>query len=357
MKQIHIKLDDEFHHKLSAYCKQNRLSIQEFVETQLFSSLREPPAPQNASFRFIDLFAGIGGIRLPFEEAGGQCVFSSEIDKFAKTTYQAFYGDIPHGDITQIMPSEIPDFDLLLAGFPCQPFSQAGLKKGFTDTRGTMFFYIEEIIRQKRPKAFLLENVKGLKGHDKGRTFQIIYDSLTSLGYTVNAKVMAAKDFNLPQNRERIYIVGFLSAKDASRFEFPQPLPKTVKVGDILEDTPDAKYTISDKLWQGHLRRKAEHEQKGNGFGYSLFNAQSEYTNTISARYYKDGSEILIEQKNANPRKLTPLEAARLQGFPDEIVVKARRRGVSDVQLYKQFGNSVAVNVIRKIAEKMIPLL
>jgi len=357
MKQIHIKLNDELHQKLSTYCKLNHLSIQDFVESQLFSSLYKSQTAQNAPFRFIDLFAGIGGIRLPFEELGGQCVFSSEIDKFAKTTYQAFYGDVPHGDITQIAPSEIPDFDLLLAGFPCQPFSQAGLKKGFTDTRGTMFFHIEEIIRQKHPKAFLLENVKGLKGHDKGRTFQTIYDSLTALGYTVNAKVMAAKDFNLPQNRERIYIVGFRSAKDAAQFEFPHPLPKTVKVGDILESFPDAKYTISDRLWQGHLRRKAEHKQKGNGFGYGLFNAQSEYTNTISARYYKDGSEILIEQENTNPRKLTPLETARLQGFPDEIVLKARKRGVSDVQLYKQFGNSVAVNVIRSIAQKIVPLL
>jgi len=202
-----------------------------------------------------------------------------------------------------------------------------------------------------------LENVKGLKGHDKGRTFKTIYDSLSALGYTVSAKVMAAKDFNLPQNRERIYIVGFLSEQDAEQFKFPEPIPKTVSVGDILEKNPDPKYTISDKLWQGHLRRKAEHRQKGNGFGYGLFNAQSDYTNTISARYYKDGSEILIEQKNANPRKLTPLEAARLQGFPDEIVEKARKRGVSDVQLYKQFGNSVAVNVIRSIAQNIIPLL
>lgn len=357
MKQIHIKLNDDLHQRLRMRCVLDDTTIQEFVESQLFAVLKNAPQQNSAPFRFIDLFAGIGGIRLPFEELGGQCVFSSEIDKFAKTTYQAFYNDVPHGDITQIRPEDIPDFELLLAGFPCQPFSQAGLKKGFTDTRGTMFFYIEEILRQKRPRAFLLENVKGLKGHDKGKTFQIICDSLERLGYSVSAKVMAARDFNLPQNRERIYIVGFLSENAAREFSFPEPLPKTVKVGDILEADPDPKYTLSDKLWQGHLRRKAEHASKGNGFGYSLFNADSEYTNTISARYYKDGSEILIEQKNANPRKLTPLEAARLQGFPDEIVLKAKARGVSDVQLYKQFGNSVAVSVIREIAGKMIPLI
>jgi len=305
-------------------------------------------------FKFIDLFAGVGGIRLPFQELSGECVFGSEVDKFAIKTYNAFYGDTPHGDIQKIATSEIPDFDVLLAGFPCQPFSQAGHKQGFNDTRGTLFFDIERIIKDKRPRAFLLENVKGLKGHDKGRTFKVIISNLEALGYTVASQVLAAKDFNLPQNRERIYIVGFREAEDSHRFSFPSPIKKSVLVGDILEKKVDPKYTISDKLWAGHQRRKEMHLEKGNGFGYSLFNAKSEYVNTISARYYKDGSEILIEQKGKNPRKLTPVEAARLQGFPDELVVKAREAFVSDVQLYKQFGNSVAVNVIRHIAKNMI---
>lgn len=359
MKQIHIKLEDTLHQQLRTQCFRENTSIQEYVQACLLKALPSDnhAVADSAPFRFIDLFAGIGGIRLPFQELGGECVFSSEIDKFAKTTYQAFHGDMPHGDITQIHPSDIPDFDVLLAGFPCQPFSQAGLKKGFTDTRGTMFFHIEEIIRNKRPKAFLLENVKGLKNHDKGRTFQVIVNALEKLGYTVQARILAAKDFNLPQNRERIYIVGFLDSRAARQFSFPEPQEKTIKVGDILESNVIGKYTISDKLWQGHQRRKAEHEAKGNGFGYSLFNPLSEYTNTISARYYKDGSEILIEQKNSNPRKITPIEAARLQGFPDEIVIRARAKNISDAQLYKQFGNSVAVNVIRAIAKKMYPLI
>lgn len=353
MKQIHIKMNDDNHTQLRLHCAEHNISIQDFVIQNLYSSLAKP-AEKKADFRFIDLFAGIGGIRLPFQELNGECVFSSEIDKFAKLTYSSFYGDMPEGDITTITPCEIPDFDLLLAGFPCQPFSQAGHKQGFNDTRGTLFFQIEKIIRCKMPKAFLLENVKGLKGHDKGRTFQVIIDTLESIGYTVQTKVLAAKDFNLPQNRERIYIVGFLDTMHASKFEFPAPIEKTIKVGDILESNVDPKYTISDKLWQGHQRRKEMHTEKGNGFGYSLFNAESEYVNTISARYYKDGSEILISQSNSNPRKLTPLEAARVQGFPDEIVSKAKKVGVSDVQLYKQFGNSVAVNVIRHIATNMI---
>ena len=307
------------------------------------------------SFKFIDLFAGIGGIRLPFQELGGKCVFSSEIDKFAKQTYQAFHGDIPDGDITLIDPNSINDFDILLAGFPCQPFSQAGKRQGFDDTRGTMFFYIEEILRIKKPKAFLLENVKGLRGHDKGNTFKVICKHLESLGYKIHTQVLAAKDFGLPQNRERIYIVGFLEQSTSDNFYFPSPLNIETKVGSILENDNDVadKYTISDRLWQGHQRRKLEHQHKGNGFGYSLFNNESSYTNTISARYNKDGSEILIEQKGKNPRKITPVEAARLQGFPDEIVLRARENGVSDAQLYKQFGNSVAVSVIREIAKRM----
>ncbi|TBR42001.1 DNA cytosine methyltransferase [Marinomonas agarivorans] len=302
------------------------------------------------SFKFIDLFAGIGGIRIPFDELGGECVFSSEIDKFARQSYQANFGEEPKGDITLIDPADIAPFDLLLAGFPCQPFSQAGLQKGFNDTRGTLFFYIAKIIEQHQPSVVLLENVKRLKTHDKGKTFRVMTETLENLGYTVFSRVLAAKDFGVPQNRERIYIVAL---KHHYLFEFPIPSYKETKLGNLLEKNVDKKYTISDRLWAGHQRRKLEHKKKGNGFGYSLFNESSPYTNTISARYYKDGSEILIDQGEAeNPRKITPREAARLQGFPDNYKIV-----VSDVQAYKQFGNSVCVPVIRKISEQLEPIL
>lgn len=308
---------------------------------------------QQNEFRFIDLFAGIGGIRIPFQELGGKCVFSSEWDKFAQKTYRINYGEQPAGDITQIDCKDIPDFDILLGGFPCQPFSQAGLGKGFSDTRGTMFFYIEKILMEKRPKAFLLENVKRLKSHDKGRTLKVIVEHLQRLDYFVDYKVLRAADFGVPQNRERIYLVGFdkrqIDIDTAYRFPYPIPTYAPTCLGDILMDNVDEKYTISDKLWAGHLRRKEEHRQKGNGFGFSLFNAKSSYVNTISARYYKDGSEILIDQgEEKNPRKLTPRECARLQGFPDKFIIP-----VSDTQAYKQFGNSVAVPVVRAIAKQL----
>ncbi|MBI5412075.1 DNA cytosine methyltransferase [Candidatus Peregrinibacteria bacterium] len=301
-------------------------------------------------FNFIDLFAGIGGIRIPFEESGGRCVFSSEWDKFSQKTYQENFGEMPHGDITKINPDDIPAHDLLLAGFPCQPFSQAGFKKGFEDTRGTLFFNIVNILNTHRPKAVLLENVKRLASHDNGRTLCIIIETLESLGYKVRYKILAGKDFGIPQNRERIYIIGFIG--DEVNFEFPLPTKEKTCVGHILEKNVDKKYTLSDRLWAGHQRRRKEHAIKGNGFGYSLFNAKSPYTNTISARYYKDGSEILIEQKGKNPRKLAPREAARLQGFPDSFKIS-----VSDNQAYKQFGNSVCVPVIRAVAQKMTPII
>ena len=342
----------------------------------------------NPKFRFIDLFAGIGGIRLPFQQLGGECVFSSEWDKFAQRTYAANYGEVPSGDITQIVASDIPDHDILMGGFPCQSFSQAGLKKGFEDTRGTMFFEIQRILGEKRPKVFLLENVKQLKGHDKGRTLQTILNILTGesdlplddvpmsddarealgkkLNYWVDYKVLRAADFGIPQNRERIFIIGFDRDYFGENIDFnkifkwPEPTNQPTKVGDILEsqeilDALEDKYTISDKLWAGHLRRKAEHGIKGNGFGYSLFNRESSYTNTISARYYKDGSEVLIDQSHLgkNPRKLTPRECARLQGFPDDFIVDA----VSQGQIYKQFGNSVCVKVIQAVAKQIVTVL
>ncbi|CUB09864.1 DNA (cytosine-5-)-methyltransferase [Bacillus cereus] len=322
--------------------------IKDFPENPPFSN----PDPINAKFRTIDLFAGIGGIRLAFSRLGGYTVFSSEWDKFAQKTYRINYGEVPHGDITLIDEKDIPNHDILLAGFPCQPFSQAGLKKGFEDTRGTLFFDIARILKEKRPAAFLLENVKQLRGHNKGNTLAVIKKTLNELDYTVFIEILAARDFGVPQNRERIFIIGFDNKKGGALipFKFPHPKGVSTRVGDILQSNVDDKYTISDKLYAGHLRRKEMHKEKGNGFGFSLFNAESPYTNTISARYYKDGSEILIDQgPKKNPRKLTPRECARLQGFPDEFVIP-----VSNSQAYKQFGNSVTVSVIEAIAQNML---
>jgi len=305
------------------------------------------------SFTFIDLFAGIGGMRVAFEKTGGDCVFSSEWDKYAQITYAANFGETPQGDITLVEVADVPKHDVLIGGFPCQPFSQAGLKKGFEDTRGTLFFDVARIIDYRKPSMVLLENVKGFVGHDKGRTLEIVKETLEDLGYNVFFKVLNAKDFGVPQNRERVYIVALNKRKMGSiGFQFPNPPRKATKLGEILEKNVDPKYTISNKLWAGHKRRLKEHRAKGNGFGYSLFNSDSTYTSTISARYYKDGSEILIDQVNANPRKITPREAARLQGFPEKFVIP-----VSDAQAYKQFGNSVAVPVVHAIAKKMVDLL
>lgn len=324
-------------------------SILSFPETTPFAS------PQDADYKIIDLFAGIGGTRLGFHQTGRtKSVFSSEIDKFAIKTYQANFGDLPVGDITKVDEHDIPDHDILVGGFPCQAFSQAGKKLGFEDTRGTLFFEIARILNYKKPKAFLLENVKNLLLHDHRNTYHVIESALKELGYEVKLLVYKAKDFGVPQNRERIYIVGFNKKKVPNYTDFIEPIPPCTptRVGDILEKNVNEKYTISDKLWAGHQRRKHDNKLAGKGFGYTLFDENSPYTNTISARYYKDGSEILINQPGKNPRKLTPREAARLQGFPDNYIIP-----VSDTQAYKEFGNSVAVPVIKAIAEQIIEVL
>jgi DNA (cytosine-5)-methyltransferase 1 len=316
--------------------------------------------------RTIDLFAGIGGMRLGVELAAKKLgidfenVFSSEIDKFSIQTYQANFPEKDiYGDITQIKDSEIkeliPDHNILLAGFPCQPFSQAGLRQGFEDIRGTLFFDIMRVLKIKKPDAFILENVKHFKGHDKGRTLKVVLENLRKYYYVPEPQILNARDFGVPQNRQRIFIVGFKNPF-IENFLYPTPLnkKKPLKVGNILEkeDFIDNKYVISTRLWEGHKRRKREHKIKGNGFGYGLFNDVSLYTNTISARYYKDGSEALISRGSKNPRKLTPRECARLQGFPEYFKLP-----VSDAQLYKQFGNSVAVPVVKNLSLKIIKKL
>jgi DNA (cytosine-5)-methyltransferase 1 len=362
---------------------------------------------KNKNFRFIDLFAGIGGFHIAMHENGGKCVFASEIDKFSRQTYEHNFKNISpeifdngnfNTDITdpQLDYSRIPDFDILCAGFPCQPFSNAGLKKGFDDTRGTLFFNIKEIVRAKIeanklnkkvtiPKILLLENVKGFRSHDKGNTFKVIIKTLNELGYEVTSEILNSKHFGVPQNRERIFIVAWHTETiKKESFKFPFGLneknevifekerrdneAKRITVGDILlkkneleklEKRDKKTYTISDKLWSGHKRRRIEHAERGNGFGYSLFNTKSPYTSTISARYYKDGSEILIEQKAANgrtdrPRKLHPIEAARLQGYPIDTWYQIP---VSDNQAYKQFGNSVSIPVVKTIVIEIIKQL
>jgi DNA (cytosine-5)-methyltransferase 1 len=337
--------------------------VQELSKLQPQPIVLGSPSPK---FTFIDLFAGIGGMRIGFQEAHGCCIFSSEFEKNAQETYLLNHAEKPFGDITKIDPKDIPAHDVLLAGFPCQPFSHAGLKKGIRDTRGTLFHNIAEILKAKKPKVALLENVKGLISHDEGYTLQTILRALTAIGYQCNisqavidgdclktlqseARKMVLKsiDFGIPQNRQRIYIVMWRKGL-AKNFTYPKPLSKKVTVGNILEKNPDSKYTISDRLWEGHNRRKIQNKTNGKGFGYGLVSKDSPYTNTISARYYKDGSEILVSQRNKNPRKLTPKEASFLQGFPPEFIINQ-----SDVQAYKQFGNSVTVPVVASLAKQI----
>jgi DNA (cytosine-5)-methyltransferase 1 len=342
----------------------------------------DPPSGEG-KFRFIDLFAGIGGIRTAFEKQGGRCVFTSEWDPYALKTYRANFHDGPTHkfaeDITKVHEADVPDHDVLLAGFPCQPFSIAGVSKknalgrphGFADkTQGTLFFDVARIIAEKKPRAFLLENVKNLMSHDKGRTFSTIIDVLQNeLGYQVKYKVINGRHFG-PQHRERIIIVGFREPNDFDihKVELPS-LDEAPRMDSVLhsQDGKEAadspyidgakgkvleKYTLSDKLWEYLQNYAAKHRDKGNGFGFGLVTKDST-CRTLSARYYKDGSEILISQgAKKNPRRLTPRECARLMGFDENF-----RIPVSDTRAYKQFGNSVVVPVISEVARIMTPYL
>ena len=305
--------------------------------------------------RFIDLFCGIGGFRIAFERAGARCLFSSDWDKYSQKTYAANFGDAPHGDINALPVEQIPAHDILCGGFPCQPFSIAGVSKknslgrkhGFDDARqGNLFFAIRDILRHHRPAAFVLENVKNLKSHDKGRTFRVIYE----LGYQVHYKIIDAQGV-VPQHRERIFLIGF---REPRYFEFPEfpAQGEGPRLGSILEKDVPAKYTLTPKLWdylQGYAKK---HQAAGNGFGFGLVTAQST-TRTLSARYYKDGSEILISQgAGKTPRRLTPRECARLMGYPDDFKIT-----VSDTQAYRQFGNSVVVPVVERLAHAVVESL
>jgi len=320
--------------------------------------------PANPKFTFIDLFAGIGGFRIAMQANQGECIFSSEWDKHAQRTYYANFGEIPFGDITKPETKKwIPDkFDILCGGFPCQPFSIAGVSKknslgrkhGFEDIKqGNLFFHIAEIIEKHRPKAFFLENVKNLVSHDKGKTFKVIKETLLDLGYSFHFKVLNGKHF-VPQNRERTFMVGFDSKvfNYKEKFEFPELPEPSKKIKDILEKRPETKYTLTDHLWKYLQDYSKKHKEKGNGFGFGLVDLNGT-SRTMSARYYKDGSEILIPQKNKNPRRLTIRESARLQGYPEHFIVDA----VSMNQGYKQFGNSVVMPLIEVIGEKIVEVL
>ena len=344
-KQIHIRLNDSEVQAFSRYMQETGQTTQDAAVCairQMITQYSMKAVNQDAKFTFIDLFAGIGGMRLGYEQAGGKCVYSNEWNKYCKQTYFANFGEEPEDDITKVNADDIPDHDILLAGFPCQPFSIAGVSKknslgrptGFADkTQGTLFFDVCRILKAKRPKAFMLENVKNLKSHDRGNTFRVIMESLNELDYQVFYKIIDGQNY-VPQHRERIIIVGF----DRKRYDFMMDFsfdltpvtPKPV-VRDILEPDVDPKYTLSD--------RKA-----GNGFGYGMADLDG-ITRTLSARYYKDGSEILIPQEGKNPRKLTPRECARLQGYPESYIIP-----VSDTQAYHQFGNSVVVPMIADVA-------
>jgi len=307
--------------------------------------------------RMIDLFAGIGGFRMGFTRAfGAECVFSSEWDRFAKVTYEANWGDEPAGDITAIPVDEIPDHEILTAGFPCQPFSIAGVSKrnslgydhGFEHpTQGTLFFNVQAIIAAKQPRMFLLENVKNLLRHDRGRTFKVILDTLENeLGYHVRHQVLSARTL-VPQNRERIFIVGFRDAADAQHFEFPKLDGPDRAFREILEPKVDPKYTLTDKLWAYLQAYAAKHRAAGNGFGFGLTDLDG-VARTLSARYHKDGSEILVPQAEKNPRRLTPRECARIMGYPNDFKLP-----VSDTQAYRQMGNSVVAPLVELVAGAM----
>jgi DNA (cytosine-5)-methyltransferase 1 len=348
------------------------LAEEEAIQQLLFEVENVPfPTPHNYTFKFIDLFAGIGGFRLALQNLGGKCVFTSEWDKEAQKTYRANFGEVPFGDITkEHIKNFIPDnFDMLCAGFPCQAFSIAGKRGGFDDTRGTLFFDVAEIIKRKKPKAIFLENVKGLRSHDKGKTLETILNVLRNdLGYYVpEPQVINAKEFGVPQNRERIYIVGFRNDTGITSFQYPSPLKKKIKFADIKEKkVPPTKYFLSTQYVQTLVNHKARHEGKGNGFGYEIIpddgiaNAivvggmgrerNLVYDHRITD--YTPTTHIKGEVNREGIRKMTPREWARLQGFPDKYVIP-----VADASAYKQFGNSVAVPAIEATANNILKLI
>jgi DNA (cytosine-5)-methyltransferase 1 len=345
---------------------------QEALQYKLFNKTPVPfPEPHQPQFTFIDLFAGIGGFRVAMQSLGGKCVFTSEWDEKSQLTYKANFGDAPFGDITQeITKQYIPDnFDVLCAGFPCQAFSIAGRRGGFEDTRGTLFFEVAEIIRRKKPKAIFLENVKGLTNHGQGKTLATILNVLRNdLGYFVpEPQILNAKNFGVPQNRERIFIVGFRQDLEVTEFDYPKPIDKKISFIDVREEkTVPSKYYLSNQYLNTLIKHKARHESKGNGFGYEIIKDDGianaivcggmgrERNLIIDHRLedYTPTTNIKGEINRQGIRKMTPREWARLQGYPDKFLIP-----VADASAYKQFGNSVAVPAIRATAEKILGVI
>lgn len=366
-----LKIIDEFV-KYKNDCENTSIVSESALQHLLFEVENVPfPSPDNYKFKFIDLFAGIGGFRMAMQNLGGKCVFTSEWDKEAQRTYKANFGEVPFGDITKsYVKNYIPDkFDLLCAGFPCQAFSIAGKRGGFDDTRGTLFFDVAEIIKKHKPKAIFLENVKGLRSHDKGQTLATILNVLRNdLGYFVpEPEVINAKEFGVPQNRERIYIVGFSKDTGITEFEYPESTNKKVKFADIKEENVvPTKYYLSTQYVQTLVNHKARHEGKGNGFGYEIISDEGISNAIVVGGMGRERNLVLDHRiKDYTPtthikgtvnregiRKMTPREWARLQGFPDNFLIP-----VSDASAYKQFGNSVAVPAIQATAYKILELL
>lgn len=366
-------LHNKNNNKISKYYKKQ---AKEFLENKVEESLQKYlsldlefdipfPEPKKPKFTFIDLFAGVGGIRIAMQNLGGKCVFSSEIDKYAKKTYELNFGEVPFGDITKIDEKNIPEHDILCAGFPCQAFSIAGKRKGFDETRGTLFFDIARIIKEKQPKAFFLENVKGLRNHNKGKTLKTILKVLRKdLGYFVKEpKIINAKNFGVPQNRERIFIIGFRKDLNITEFNYPESIKKKKTFADIKEKKKvSVKYYLSKQYLQTLKKHKERHKNKGNGFGYQIIK-DNECTNAIVVggmgrernliEDYRltDFTPVTSKKGGVNKegiRILTPRETARVQGFPEKFII-----AVSDAQAYKQFGNSVAVPAIQAVGKQI----
>jgi DNA (cytosine-5)-methyltransferase 1 len=387
MKTIISKFDKETNYKLAVithYIQTHELDVSKYYRDKALKYLQDEdlinllsniewdipfPPTKKPMFTFIDLFAGIGGMRIAFQNLGGKCVFSSEWDRHAQITYESNFGEIPFGDITKINEKDIPEHDILVAGFPCQAFSIAGRRGGFEDTRGTLFFDVARILKEKQPKAFFLENVKGLANHARGKTLKVILNTLRDdLNYYVpDPQIVNAKDFGVPQNRERIFIVGFRKDIGVTNFKYPEPIKKEVCVKDILEERPvSVKYYLSTRYLETLIEHKKRHESKGNGFGYEIIppdgianaivvGGMGRERNLIIDKRLTDFTPVTNIKGEVNKegiRRMTPREWARLQGFPDSFIIK-----VSDAQAYKQFGNSVAIPAIQATANEVIKLV
>ncbi|OZV13542.1 DNA (cytosine-5-)-methyltransferase [Tissierella sp. P1] len=387
LKKLQSKIDEENNFKLAVithYLQNSNNNASFYYRDKALQILKEMnfkidlenfnwdvpfPPVENSKFTFIDLFAGIGGMRIAFQNLGGRCVFSSEWEKHAKITYQINFGEVPFGDITKIEEKNIPDHDVLVAGFPCQAFSIAGKRGGFEDTRGTLFFDVARIIKEKKPRAFLLENVKGLINHNGGKTLNTILNTLREdLNYYVpEPKVINAKNFGVPQNRERIFIVGFRKDIDANNFVYPSPINKKTTIADIKEESVvSAKYYLSTQYLKTLIEHKKRHESKGNGFGYEILSddgianaivvgGMGRERNLIIDNRLTDFTPVTHIKGEVNRegiRKMTPREWARLQGFPDIFKIE-----VADTHAYKQFGNSVAIPAVQATAKEILKIL